>query len=305
MRFLVLGEVDKYPVDVSKEGSPLDKADARSRTFGFRRKKVVLSTPGEKVTSVVYAEYLRGDQRHWCMPCPHCAWGEAGSRFEGKGTVYHPEFFRHTPKKPRTAHMVCRNCEGRIDEDRHKTEMLAHGRWIPTAENQDDYIHRSYYMPSYISPIGWLSWAQIASMKDRAAGNYARSKVFCNSVDGMPWEDAGSAPDWEFVYGRRSKGYRRRQLPRGVLFLTCGGDVGVDHVELHVWGWCHDNRRWLIESVRISGRTTEPETWDRVREVLRRRYLHPVGAVLPIRRTGIDRGHLPEIVDAFVQTCDP
>lgn len=304
MRALWLDEVDKYPVDVSKEGSPLDKADARSRTFGFRRKKMVLSTPGMKVTSVIWAEFQRGDQRHYTLPCPHCGMGRVGSPFAGQGTVFHPELFRWTPGKARTAHMLCRNCENEIWEAKHKTEMLASGLWVPTAENQDEHEHRSYYMPSYLSPIGWLSWAEIASMKDRAAGNYARSKTFRNLVDGMPWEDPGSAPDWQFIMDRRSRSFRRREIPPGVLFLTCGGDVGIDHVELHVWGWGRDNRRWLIEAVRISGRTIEPSTWDLVADVLRRRYLHPCGAVLPIRRTGIDRGHLPEIVDAFVQTQD-
>lgn len=44
-RFLFLDEVDAYPGDVAGEGDPIALAEARARTFGWRRKAFLVSTP--------------------------------------------------------------------------------------------------------------------------------------------------------------------------------------------------------------------------------------------------------------------
>ena len=44
-RFLFLDEIDAYPGDVEGEGDPVALAEARARTFGRRRKALLVSTP--------------------------------------------------------------------------------------------------------------------------------------------------------------------------------------------------------------------------------------------------------------------
>ena len=50
-RFLFLDEVDAYPGDVAGEGDPIALAEARARTFGWRRKAFLVSTPRIVVSS--------------------------------------------------------------------------------------------------------------------------------------------------------------------------------------------------------------------------------------------------------------
>lgn len=54
IRFLMLDEVDGYPKDVKGEGSPVNLAIARTRTFGSRKKIFMMSTPTLKMDSVIW-----------------------------------------------------------------------------------------------------------------------------------------------------------------------------------------------------------------------------------------------------------
>jgi hypothetical protein len=71
-RFLFLDEIDAYPGDVEGEGDPIALAEARARTFGWRRKILLVSTPTIAGLSRIEREYLATDQRRYFVPCPHC-----------------------------------------------------------------------------------------------------------------------------------------------------------------------------------------------------------------------------------------
>ncbi|MBX6747943.1 MAG: phage terminase large subunit family protein, partial [Acetobacteraceae bacterium] len=62
-RFLFLDEVDAYPGDVEGEGDPIALAEARARTFGWRRKAFLVSTPTIAGRSRIEREYAASDQR--------------------------------------------------------------------------------------------------------------------------------------------------------------------------------------------------------------------------------------------------
>jgi phage terminase large subunit GpA-like protein len=71
-RFLFLDEIDAYPGDVEGEGDPIALAEARARTFGWRRKAFLVSTPTIAGRSRIEREYAASDQRRYFVPCPHC-----------------------------------------------------------------------------------------------------------------------------------------------------------------------------------------------------------------------------------------
>jgi phage terminase large subunit GpA-like protein len=71
-RFLFLDEVDACPGDVEGEGDPVALAEARARTFGWRRKTLMVSTPTIAGLSRIEREYLATDQRRYFVPRPHC-----------------------------------------------------------------------------------------------------------------------------------------------------------------------------------------------------------------------------------------
>lgn len=313
-KILIFDEVDAYPNDVGGEGGVIDVAEARAFTFGDGAKSFLISTPGVDQTSIIKREYLKGDQRLWMMPCPHC----------NRRIDFHWGQFAWDEGKPATVVYKCEHCQKPIIEGRHKSKMLARGRWIPKALREspvamkrmeagdwseleafnEESVNRSYKLPGFYSPVGWLSWAKIIRLWEEAQGDPTKLKAVTNTHFGETWVEQGEAPAWEAVYGRRTGSYVQRQVPRGVVFLTAGADVGQDHVEISVWGWGKRRQRWLIEHIRIDGLKDDPETWEQVSAAVQRRYLHPTGAVLAIRRFLIDRNYHPEVVDPWVESQD-
>jgi phage terminase large subunit GpA-like protein len=71
-RYVFLDEVDAYPGDVDGEGDPIALAEARTATFGHRKKLFLVSTPTIKGLSRIEREYEASDQRRYFVPCPHC-----------------------------------------------------------------------------------------------------------------------------------------------------------------------------------------------------------------------------------------
>lgn len=293
---VIFEEPDAYPLDVEEEGSPIKLAEARTSSYGPRQKVVMNCTPTMQATSVIWKEYLAGSQSHFMMPCPH----DPSHR-----TVFHKEHFRFTPRKPKTAHFVCMGCGKPIEEGRHKTMMMAAAEWVPQAKDYDETV-RSYYLPSSYSPLGWKSWEKIAKETEAAEGIFASQKALMNTVWGLPYRDATDTPDVATLIERaRLSEWRTRQVPPWVMFLTGGVDIGTDHIEIGVWGWGRRGRRHLVEQIRVRGSYKDPEVWMRAETALQRRYLHPSGAYLQLRRVMVDRGFAPDIVDPWVRRQDP
>ena len=71
-RYVFLDEVDAYPGDVDGEGDPIALAEARTATFGHRKKLFLVSTPTIKGLSRIEREYEASDQRRYFVPCPQC-----------------------------------------------------------------------------------------------------------------------------------------------------------------------------------------------------------------------------------------
>ena len=71
-RYLFLDEVDAYPPSADEEGDPVALAEARTRTFSWRSKVFLASTPTIHGISRIEREYEASDQRRYFVPCPHC-----------------------------------------------------------------------------------------------------------------------------------------------------------------------------------------------------------------------------------------
>ena len=154
-RYLFLDEVDAYPPSADEEGDPVALAEARTRTFSWRSKVLLGSTPTIHGLSRIEREYETTDQRRFFVPCPYCQ-EKQWLRFERlcweKG-------------RPQTTHYICAACDGRIEE-RHKTAMLAAGEWRSTAESQDPGTI-GFHVSALYSPVGWFSWEHIAACASR------------------------------------------------------------------------------------------------------------------------------------------
>jgi len=292
---LFLDETDAYPENVDEEGSPVDLAKARQRTYA-RRKLFAPSTPTIHGHSVIEREFERGDMRRYFVPCPHCS---EMQYLEWKQLKWEPS-------RPETAEYECIKCSALISEI-EKTNMLALGQWRPTKPVAVSPKIRSYHLSSLYSPLGWYSWRQAASDWEAAKGDQNKLRTFINTVLGETWREKGEAPKWEMLYRRRER-YKFGVVPNGAVLLTCGVDVQKDRLECLVLGWGRGQENWVVDHKVFVGETEtiSPEgPWAKLAELIGEEYLHETGQRIPIRMTGIDSGYNTQAVYKFVRKFSP
>jgi phage terminase large subunit GpA-like protein len=276
-RYLFLDEVDAYPPSADEEGDPVALADARTRTFSWRSKVLLGSTPTIQGLSRIEREYEASDQRRYFVPCPHC----------GEMQWLRFERLRWEKGQPETTHYICAPCDGRIGEH-HKTAMLAAGEWRPTAQAQDPGTI-GFHISALYSPVGWFSWEHIARLCEVATTDEAK-RSFKNSVLGETWIETGEAPDWQRLYERREP-WQIGTVPSGALFLTAGADVQKDRIEVDVWGWGRGLESWLVDHIVVEGGPEHAETWSELGRLLDRTWPHVHGTRIGLAKLAIDTGY--------------
>ena len=289
VRYLFLDEVDGYPGDIDGEGDPVALAEARTRTFA-RRKVFIVSTPTVKGVSRIEREFEASDQRRYYVPCPHC----------GHFQWLEFERLRWEKGQPGTAHYLCEDCDGSIHEH-HKTRMLEQGEWRSTAKSEKGNEKTAgFHISSLYSPIGWRSWAEIATAWEMAQGNDAAVKSVKNTDLGETWVETGEAPDWQRLYDQRETGPAGIVSSKG-LFLTAGVDVQKDRLEVDVWAWGRGLESWLVDHIVIDGGPQRPEAWLELNGLLDQTWAHEGGAHLRIAKMAIDTGYEAPAVYAWAR----
>lgn len=286
-RYVFLDEVDGYPGDVDGEGDPVALAEARTRTFQ-RRKVYMVSTPTIAGRSRIEREFSKSDQRRFFLPCPEC----------GHFQTLKFANLKWDKGEPKSAQYVCEDC-GSLLGEQHKTEMLRRGEWRPTAEGDGRTI--GFHLSSLYSPVGWMSWVEIAQRWEAAQGDPNLLKEFINTVLGETWQARGDAPEWDQVFRQRTE-YRSGTVPRGALFLEGGVDVQKDRLEIGVWGFGRNRHRWLIEHRVLPGPTNRPEVWADLAKMFDETWLHECGTEMAVRDWGVDSGAFAPEVGAFVRS---
>lgn len=315
-RWLLLDEIDGYPQDVDDEGSPIDLAEARQRTFP-RRKRGKMSTPTIAGSSAIELAYASSDQRRYYVPCPHCG--------AMQPLVFKRLIWTRRGLPPELAVYECRACEEGIEEH-HKTAMLAAGEWRPGPHDEDEEEleeeaeeepsvelepvvaqelepapaqplavpsnRRGYWINALYSPLGWMSWGEIARKFVEVHRNPEKLRVFTNTVLGEPWRERGEAPEWERLYQRREQ-YELGTVPRGGLLLTAGVDVQKDRLVVELVAWGRGKTSWSVDYGVLPGDTADLENgpWQQLDELLARVFEHEDGAELSIRMLAVDSGY--------------
>ncbi|CUU41674.1 Bacteriophage tail assembly protein [Blastochloris viridis] len=276
-RYLFLDEIDAYPASADEEGDPVALAEARTRTFAWRAKVLMGSTPTVRGLSRIEREFAASDQRRFFVPCPHC------------GHMQWLRFERLVWEKgrPETATYTCEGCEQPIAEH-HKTSMLAGGDWRPTAQSADPGTI-GFHVSALYSPVGWMSWADIARAWEAATTDDERRSLK-NTILGETWQERGDAPEWQRLYDRRGPA-RLGVVPSGGLFLTAGTDVQKDRIEVSVWAWGRGLTSWLVDHVVIEGGPERVACWAALTDLLGRTWPHAHGPRLGLVKLAIDTGY--------------
>ncbi|MBB4287859.1 phage terminase large subunit family protein [Roseospira goensis] len=287
VRFLFLDEVDAYPIDADGEGDPIDLAVQRTATFGHRRKVFLVSTPTIEGHSRIERAYQESDQRRFWVPCPHC----------GEFQVLTWDQMRWTEGAPETAFYACAH-NGCVIVNADKATMLPRGEW--RAEADGDGETAGFHISSLYSPVGWLSWADLARDHEKAKDSPARMQVFVNTKLGETWRDQGEAPAWEPLWERRG-GYTAGEVPEGVAVLTAGADVQPDRIEVEVVGWGEGFESWSISTHVLDGPPEGAEVWKALDQVVRHTWRRQGGGdAMTIQRIAIDSGFLTPAVYRWV-----
>jgi phage terminase large subunit GpA-like protein len=296
IRNLALDEVDSYPLDLDGEGDPIALAIKRTTTYGRRRKIFILSSPTEKDNSRVEREYLLSDQRRFNLPCPHCGYFQhlqwSNIKFSRK-----PDY-----SLDGEVVYVCDNCGCHIEE-RHKTAMLAGGKWV--AENQENGHCPGFHINALYSPLGWLSWTQIVEefLKSQKLKDEPLQKTWTNTVLAETWESKGASVEHSALFNRREP--ESKVLDEKIVMITCGVDVQDDRIEATTVGWMPGEESRVIETKYLMGSPAELTVWENLREFLAKTYLHPRGN-FRIVCTAIDTGgHYTSQTYEFVKASDP
>lgn len=288
---LFLDEVDGYELDLDGEGSPIDLAKARTRTFA-RKKVLMVSTPTIEGRSAIEGEFQNTDKRYFHVPCPHC----------GTLQILKWSNLRWVEGEPNTARYICDHCEQPIEE-RFKPRMLERGEWIPLAPEKSSSNKAGYHINSLYSPFGWYSWQQAAADWEDAQGDTNKLKTFINTVLGETWKEKGEAPPYENIYNRREV-YRLNRPLREVCFITVGVDVQRDRLELEIVGWCKGKRSYSLDYRTIPGDTAGTAVWDKLNEVVNETWEREDGLVLPMKMMAVDTGFNTSHVYEFCRKHD-
>lgn len=288
---LMLDETDAYPIDLDGEGSPIDLAEARTRTFA-RRKIYKVSTPTIHGQSVIESAFLKTSQQYFFVPCPDC----------GHKQPLHWSNLKWDKGKPETVKYFCEECGVGIDE-RHKARMLAEGEWISTVPEKENQTVKGYHINSLYSPNGWYSWQHAAKDWEDAQGDIPKLKTFINTVLGETWKEDGEAPAWENLYNRRST-YNLNKPSNEVAFLTAGVDIQKDRIEVEIVGWCKGKRSYSIDYRILLGDTSNTPVWDDLAKIINEQWEREDGALMPLRLMAIDTGYNTSEVYTFCRRFD-
>jgi phage terminase large subunit GpA-like protein len=286
VRFLMLDDLDRFPMSVGEEGDPVELA--RSRVKSFPRYKILLaSTPTLKGASLIEREFESGDMRRYHVQCPHC-----GERLVLRWSNIKADAMLTS------AWYQCEH-NGCCIEEHHKPAMLAGGVWIP--EKPEVKNRRSYHISALYAPIGLgPSWLELMIQFKRIHKDPLQLKAFINSNLGESWEDqSDKLKSNELV--KRASGVISGTIPPGCLTITMGIDTQDKWLEYTRLGWGAEGRHWIIDHGQITGDTASPQVWDEMEAELHKPMVNSYGKPMRILAAGIDsRGHRTQQVTDFV-----
>ena len=296
-RIVAFDEIDKFKAAIGNDGDPIDQGIQRTQNF-WNAKILLASTPSETGLSQIDEWFERSDKRFYEVPCHDCGeyqpleWETKSTADDGEEIVERRVTW---PKgQPEKAVYSCRDC-GSVWEDRHRHLAVRAGRWRATASFKGI---AGFHCNALVSP--WVSLEELATAWEAAEGQPAKEQAFVNLKLGLSYNPTKKATTSAQELLARRGDYGHAKLPDDVLLITAGVDVQGDRWECTYLGWGIDDRKWVIDHVKLFGDPTDPNAWRRVdTELLQRTFLHPCGQHLRVESAVVDAGYLQQKVLDF------
>lgn len=242
VRVIMADEVDG--MGQTKGGDVRGLLRKRTNTFKERSKICMSSTPLND--GIIYNYLHESTYNKFYVPCPNC----------GKMITLSRDTLRWKMEDESNtvidAWMECPECKGTIrNED--KVSMLPKGEWRATNAKADPSV-QGYYLPSYYTPVGWLSWKDCAKELVEAQNSSEdqrddRLSTYTNTIEAMPYIKGGvDEQEWRALYEKaKTSKYTRGKIPSWVNFLTTGSDVQKNRFEISLYGWGKMGRSIAID----------------------------------------------------------
>ena len=276
-RYIFMDEIDAFPADVDGEGDPVSLAEKRATTFA-RRKILLTSTPTVKDFSRIEAEFQRSDQRRFYVPCPSCGamqwlkWSQ----------------LKWDKDDPSTAAYECEACKERFSEI-HKPALLRQGQWRATAPG-DGGKTAGFQLSGLYSPLGWLSWADMAEEFMRSKADAPMLKSFVNTRLAETFAEDYASKISAAGLQERCEHYKPGVMPAGSMALTVGVDVQDNRLAISVWAWGRDEEGWLLDHQEIYGDPSRADLWKQIDAVVLREWPHSDGRSVRPHVVAVDSG---------------
>lgn len=270
IRYLLCDEVDRY--EITKEGDPVELAEARTTTF-WNSKVVLVSTPTDEGLSRIDKEYQASDRRIFVVPCHECG---AEQELKWRNVKW-------SNRDHRTAHIECSHCNAQWTEA-DRINNVQKGRWIITnPESEVAGFHISALYSGFITLSELVK--QFLNVKDEPS----QLKTFINTRLAETWKsDAAQVKEIKFL--NRLEKYDRNNVPEQVLLVTCGVDVQIDRLEAEIVGWGKGEESWGIHYVVLHGDTSSPAPWQQLADIIKTPLRRVDGVPLRINATCVDTG---------------
>ena len=284
VRCVFLDEVDRYPVSAGSEGDPIDLARARTKTFSYNRKIVMVSTPTNKGASRIEAAYEESDQRQYFVPCPDC----------GHKQTLKWSHVKWDQDKPETAAYMCEDC-GSLWDEAKRLRAIRYGEWVATAP----YTGTAGFHLNGIYSV-WTSLERAAKEFLQAKKLPDTLRVFVNTYLAETYEEMGERVD-DYAVSERAEEYSEK-LDAGIVCITAGIDVQDSYLAIEIVGWGKDEESWSIDWITLYGDPSTPHLWNDLDNRLQAIYETEDGRQLGIRSACIDSGgHYTQAVYNYVR----
>ena len=292
-RVVILDDCDGY--GSFGEGDVMELGKARADAFA-NKKIYINSTPTIAGQSNIETEFEDSDQREYDMPCPECKvlmpfhWDYMHYEVDKKGAL------------KGDVKCACPNCGILIPEFK-KTWMMSEANGAKWQPRNEGHIHRGYKLTSFYSPLGWLSWNEIAiafikAHKLMLKGDDRLMQVWVNTRDARAWLPKLDGVDITDPNSRVE--HYEGIVPNEVMILTCGVDTQDDRFELEVIGHGRNGETWSIDYKVIAGDPQFEETRDMLDDYLSQTFKRADGTLMKLSGTGIDTGgHRTKIMYAY------
>lgn len=306
---LFADEIDTYPDDVGGNGDPLVQLANRTNVFKDTCKIVLSSTPANR-RSKILEKMEKSTYRKYFVRCPHC------------GHMFSFEFedFHYSTNEAGTAvteaWFECSEC-GMVFRNGDKTELLKPengAQWIAT--NPDAPPDREgYFLPSFYSPVGWISWEAIAQeyvdcLNAPEDKRLALLVAFYNTKLCRQYTEIGDVPKQRPLMQRGADSlYRRGIAPTWVDVVTTGADVQKNRVEITVMGWGRRMRHIPMDHLILTIPPGEEVTdlngtvWNEYRDkVVNGLWEREDGFVIGSLANALDRGYESRTIDNLARS---